>query len=41
MEDVVCQDCGNLFPYDGQIVKICTPCTKARIERAYRKVLDQ
>jgi hypothetical protein len=41
MENVVCEDCGNLFQYDHYAVKICVKCTKARIERAYRKVLDQ
>ena len=36
MERVVCEDCGSLFTYDGQIVKICTPCVKERIERKLR-----
>jgi formylmethanofuran dehydrogenase subunit E len=36
MENVVCEDCGNLFPYDHYAVKICVKCAKARIDRYFR-----
>jgi hypothetical protein len=36
MSETLCEDCGELFPYDGDTVNICVKCARARIDRYFR-----
>lgn len=39
MNETLCKDCGDLFPYDGYAVDLCVKCAKARIDRYFKKVV--
>ena len=39
MSETLCQDCGELFPYDGDAVDLCIECVRARVQRYFGKVV--
>lgn len=39
MSETLCNDCGDLFPYDGYAVNICKECARKRIDNYFRGVM--